>query len=126
MDLGENPANLVWLWDPTPAAPGRTFTERTGFSGAVISHSFPMRGFAESLGLQWKDGPRGLEESSLRYLPKAVAELMRQREMVYVHLQIESASPMERLCVMERIDQLVLKPLMGMLSELGPWRLAKP
>jgi len=31
-----------------------------------------------------------------------------------VHLQVESADPVERLCVMERIDRLLIKPLAEM------------
>ena len=40
-----------------------------------------------------------------------------------VHLRVESGDQVERLCAMERIDQLLLKPLTQLLPRLGEWRL---
>ena len=123
VDLGENPANMLWLWGAADAGPQRTFAERTGLSGAVVSTSFLLHGFARSLGLGWKDGPRSLEESALQRLMKTVAPLVERHDLVYVHLSIETADPVERLCAMERIDHLLLKPLTEALPTQGPWRL---
>ena len=123
VDLGENPANMVWLWGSAQAGSSRTFTERTGLSGAVTSNSFFMRGLSKSLGLKWAEGPASFEEPALRRWLKTAASLVETQELVYIHLQIETADPVERLCAMERIDQLLLKPLTERLPTLGSWRL---
>jgi hypothetical protein len=36
---------------------------------------------------------------------------------------VRSAEPVERLCAAERLDQLVIKPLLEALPDHGPWRL---
>ena len=123
MDLGENPANLMWLWGSASGDAGRTLAERTSLKGAVVSHGFPMRGLAQSLGLDWRETPRGLEETALRRLLKVVTELLRGHDLVYVHLQIEGPKPLDRFCAMERIDRVVLKSLTAQLGESAPWRL---
>jgi hypothetical protein len=89
----------------------------------VISSSFPMRGFAQTLGVEWKEGPRSLEEPSVRRLTKTVWDAVQHHDMVYVHVQVESPDPVDRLCAMQRLDQLLLKPLTDQLPSLGEWRL---
>lgn len=123
VDLGENPANMVWLWGASAQGAGRSFKDRSGLSAALVSRHFPMKGFAQALGLQWQEGPKALEEEPLRRLMKTVTELIAQHDLVYVHLRVESRDPVERLCAMERIDQLVLKPLTETLPRHGAWRL---
>jgi 2,3-bisphosphoglycerate-independent phosphoglycerate mutase len=123
VDLGENPANMVWLWGPATPGPQRTFTDRTTLSGSIISTSFLLQGFARACSLGWKDGPPSMEETALRRLMKMVSQEVERHDFVYVHLVIDTANPVERLCAMERIDQLLLKPLTGSLPSQGPWRL---
>ena len=123
IDLGENPANLLWLWGGGQDGPQHTFAERTGLSGAVVSSTFPMRGFADRLGLDYRSGPTSMQEGAFHQLLKGLTALLDRRDLVYVHLRVESADPVERLCAMERVDQLVLKPLTEWLPRQGPWRL---
>ncbi len=123
VDLGENPANMVWLWGAAHEGNVKNYRERTGLSGSVVSSSFPMRGFAQALGLRWQEGPRLLEEAAIQRLTKTVTGLLAQNDVVYVHLQVDSTDPVERLCAMERIDQHLLKPLTETLPSNGSWRL---
>jgi len=123
VDLGENPANVAWLWGPASIKPQRSFAEWAGCSGAIVSRFFPMRGVSQAFGLTWHDGPSSLDESSLHAFMASMDALLARHDRVYVHLRIMAADPVERLCAMERIDQLVLKPLTERLPQLGPWRL---
>ena len=123
IDLGENPANAVWLWGATDTTPHRTFTQRTGLSGAIVSSRFPLRGLARTLGLDWKMGPTSFEERPLRHLTKTISEFVGTHDLVYAHLRVDSADPVERLCAIERIDHVLLKPLTEMLPQRGSWRL---
>ena len=123
VDLGENPANMLWCWGGVQGGPQRTVSARSGLSGAVVSNSFSVKGLARCLGLEWRDGPATLSESALQRLAKTVAELLAARDVVYVHLSIDASDPVDRLCVMERIDQVLLKPLTERLPARGPWRL---
>lgn len=124
VDLGENPANMLWLWGVARPETQRTFRDRTGLSGAAISNSFFMRGFAQSQGLDWSKGPTALEELPLRRLMEKLEGLIDRHDLVDVHLAIDTQDPVERLCAMERVDQLLLKPLTEALTRrLSPWRL---
>ena len=114
VDLGENPANLIWLWGAgraaeRPARPAR--------SGVVISKSFPLKGLAQRLGLAWVDGPRSLDEEPLQRLAHTIQKQAGMAETVYVHLEVHSADPVERQCAMERIDQLLVQPLYESLAQ---------
>lgn len=123
VDLGENPANMIWLWGAGGPEPQQAFTTRTGLSATVVSTSFLMRGFARALGLGWQEGPASLEERALQRLLSAVTPVIEQQDLVYVHLAVAHSDPVERLCAMERIDQLLLKSLTDLLPSFGPWRL---
>lgn len=123
VDLGEDPANAVWLWGASPAAQPPTFTDRTGLSGAVISSNFVVRGLSKSLDLAWYTGPSSWEERSLQSTAESVHRLLPGRDFVYVHLAVASADPVERLCAMERLDQVLIRPWAEALPRHGAWRL---
>ena len=123
IDLGQNPGNLMWLWGGAAVTSSASFKERTGLSGAVVSHSFPLRGLAKTLALEGKAGPAMLDEVSVDRLGKDVTQLLKQHDLIYVHVRIVSDDPVERLCAMERIDQRLLKPLAEALPKSGQCRL---
>lgn len=123
VDLGQNPANFLWLWGGANNQPRPSFAARTGLSGAVVSHSFPLRGLAKTLQLEWKSGPALLDEISMDRLMKEVLQLLQGHELVYVHLRVTSPDAVERLCIMERVDQRLLKPIVEQLGSRGDWRL---
>ena len=124
IDLGENPANMVWLWGPADAGPQQAFKERTGLSGVVCSNSFLLRGFARSLSLDWAEGPASFEEGALQRLMETLRRALDRHDFAYVHVSIDSPDPVQRLCAMERLDRIVFKSLTELLSSLGPWRLS--
>ena len=123
IDLGENPANLPWLWGAADATPQPSFKERSGLSAALLSNHFALRGLARALQIDWAAGPSSLEEQPLQRLATEVLRLSTGHDLVYVHLQVDSTDPVERLCAVDRMDQLVLKPLVEQLSRAGEWRL---
>jgi 2,3-bisphosphoglycerate-independent phosphoglycerate mutase len=123
VDLGENPANMLWFWGASEAGAIRTFTERTKQSGRVVTKNFALRGLARVLELPWTDGPSNFEEPSLQRLLKTLRPAIQETDFTYVQLRIDSSDPIERLCDMERIDRFLLQPLTEWLPELGPWRL---
>ena len=123
VDLGENPANGIWLWGPGTGGMQRTFVDRTGLSGAVISSNFLVRGLAKALNLAWYTGPTSWEERSLDATTRSVTKLLPGCDFIYVHLVVASTDPVERLCAMERLDQGLLKTCTDALPRQGPWRL---
>ena len=123
IDLGENPANLLWLWGPARIEPQKTFTERVGLSGAMISRNFLLQGLARLLSLTWEDESGLLDAVTLRHVVERTTALLERHDVVYVHVSIDTTDAVERQCAMERIDQLLLRPLAEALPRQGPWRL---
>jgi len=77
IDLGENPANLLWLWGSVGGESAQPpWSARTGLAGAVISNGFMVRGLALAMGLEWKSGPSSIEEAPLAHALKTVAGLL--------------------------------------------------
>lgn len=122
VDLGENPANRIWLWGGALGQPQTTFTSRTGLKGVLIGNYFPLRGMAKSLQVEWKQGPASFEEQALKQLSGELNEMIKRFDWVYATFRVASSDPVQRLCAMERIEQVVLKPLTEELTGLGPWR----
>lgn len=123
VDLGENPANLLWLWGPITGEAPAAHQRRTRLDGLLLSRYFPMRGLARVRGFDWKEGPAALDERGMHALWKAIIAGLEHHQTVYVHLRVDTADPVERQCAMERLDQLILKPLTQELPRRGPWRL---
>ena len=123
VDLGENPANRIWLWGGASSGhPETTFTQRTGLEGALVGSYFPLRGMAKSLQVEWKQGPASFEEPALQQLAGELNEMAKRYDLIYATFRVTSSDPVDRLCAMERIDQVVLKPLAEGFNRLGPWR----
>lgn len=122
VDLGENPANLIWLWGAGNPRPAGAESARIVRPGVVISKNFPLRGLARRLGLDWMEGPRSLEEEPLQRLTQAITARVPTVESLYVQLEVHSNDPVERQCIMERIDQLLVLPLHETLMQGEPWR----
>jgi 2,3-bisphosphoglycerate-independent phosphoglycerate mutase len=123
VDLGENPANMVWLWGGSAGAPQPSFGERTGLSATILSNSFLLKGLAKAAGLRWKEAPASLKESAVKQLAKAACALLEAHDFVYLHVSVDTGDAVERTCAMERLDHILLKALTDRLPALGPWRL---
>ena len=123
IDLGENPANMLWLWGPARTEPQQSFVERSGLSGAMISGNFLLQGLSRLLGLTWEEGPGPLDAVTLQQVLGRTTALLERHDVVYVHVVVETTDAVERQCAMERIDQLLLRPLTETLPQQGGWRL---
>ena len=121
VDLGENPANLVWLWGGGMPARGTAPASR---AVAILSDSFAVRGLARAAGLTASAGlSSAFGEQEVKACAGAALAALERHDAVYIHAQVRSTDPVERLCAMERIDQHLIKLLAGSLSRTGPWRL---
>ncbi|MBI2173768.1 MAG: hypothetical protein HYU33_01040 [Candidatus Omnitrophica bacterium] len=123
VDLGENPANLLWLWGAAVPASQQTFKQRTGLSAAIVSRGFYLKGAAKVLGLDWTETPYSTDEAAFDQLDKMIRQLMDRHDLVYVQYRVEAADHVERLCAMERLDRMLRTLATEHLPSLGPWRL---
>lgn len=115
IDLGENPANMIWLWGcgRKPAMP--KFSEKFGMEGAVISAVDLIKGIGKIAGLKVLDvdGANGYYDTN--YAGKADAALAALNDVDFVFIHVEATDEaghngdlrMKIACV-ERIDKMIV------------------
>lgn len=123
VDLGENPANLLWFWGAARIDSLPLKAESPRIKGLVLSSYFPMRGLAKLRNFDISETELSLDEDGCHQLNRTIKESLERYDLVYVHLVIDSSDPVERLCVINRIDQIVLKPLAVTLTQHDPVRM---
>jgi len=116
LDLGENPANMIWLWGGGPPVEiSRTFAGAPVVKAAMVTNSPLARGMARlcrmsclELGDVWSDMAKP-DVISAQMLGKCVDG--HQLTVVYVESPVEGGSygsPVEKVKSMDRLDIHVL------------------
>jgi 2,3-bisphosphoglycerate-independent phosphoglycerate mutase len=88
VDLGENPANMIWLWGQGQRPQFEKFTDLTGLSGAMVADIEYAKGIARIAGLTVVENPGGAmdEDARLERLGRAALEVLRERDFVCLFL----------------------------------------
>lgn len=131
VDLGENPANMLWLWGGgPPAVMGAPFSGRP-VNAVMVSNSPLARGLAGlcgmphvALGEPWSE----LAKPELPGLDR-VAKLVRDHDLVIVYVEAPEeqgrfGSAMEKMKALDRVDFHVLRPLVEVIEREGDGLLA--
>lgn len=89
LDVGENPANMIWLWGQGCKPQLPLFKDRYGLSGSVISAVDLVNGIGRLAGLNVIDVPGANGYYDTNYLGKAqyAIESLKSRDFVYVHVE---------------------------------------
>ncbi len=115
IDLGENPANMIWLsgQGTTPAL--EKFTDRFGLSGAMVAGIEYVKGIGRLAGLTLIEasGATGNMETSYEKKGKAVLEALQEKDFVCVHVRAcEEASRQgdlrAKIAALENIDTFII------------------
>ncbi len=115
IDLGESPANMIWLWGcgPKPSMP--LFKNQFGLEGAVISAVDLIKGIGRIIGLKVIEvaGANGYYDTN--YLGKAqgALEALQECDFVFVHIEATDEAGHNqdlrmKITCLERIDKLVV------------------
>lgn len=118
VDLKENPANMIWLWGQGKRPNVKRFSERFGFSGAVIARDEYAKGVGRLAGLTvletaaGKNGP----ETDFEHVGRTLLEGLNEKDFVCVHLgDCDEASRTgnlkAKISALEAIDFFVLAKL---------------
>jgi 2,3-bisphosphoglycerate-independent phosphoglycerate mutase len=115
IDLGENPANMIWLWGCGGKPHMPCFEEMFGIKGAVISAVDLIKGIGKIIGLKVLDveGVTGYYDTNYQGKAKAALEALKEVDFVFVHIEATDEAGhngdvrMKITCI-ERIDKLVL------------------
>ncbi len=123
VDLGENPANMIWLWGCGGKPEMPSFENKFGFKGAVVSAVDLIKGIGRIIKFRVLDveGANGYYDTN--YQGKAEAALKSLEDLDFVFLHVEATDEaghnqdlrMKMTCL-ERIDRLVVGTLVKQLK----------
>ncbi|MFC1514458.1 cofactor-independent phosphoglycerate mutase [Candidatus Omnitrophota bacterium] len=115
IDLGENPANSIWLWGQGIKPQMPTFKEKYAKTGAVISAVDLIKGIGKIIGMKIieVEGATGFYDTNYEGKARAGLKALDEVDLVYIHIEATDEAGhnqdlrMKIICT-ERIDRLVL------------------
>jgi 2,3-bisphosphoglycerate-independent phosphoglycerate mutase len=129
-EQGRPPVTDIWLWGqgrPTRLEP---FAERFGVAGVVITGVDLVRGLAVSMGMQLIEVPGATGYIDTNYAGKgeAAARALDEYDLVVVHVEAPDEAghlgdPHEKIKALERVDELVVDPLLDALRRHDGWKI---
>ncbi|MBM4032874.1 MAG: cofactor-independent phosphoglycerate mutase [Planctomycetes bacterium] len=130
IDLGENPANMVWLWGGGRRPRLPSFAERYGKRGAVVAAVDLVRGIATCLGMDLihVEGATGYIQTNFAGKGQAAIEALGRYDLVFVHIEAPDEAGHQgniqaKVDAIEAIDQHIVGPLHAALEARGEYRL---
>lgn len=89
IDLGENPANMIWLWGQGAAPKMPKFSEKFGVKGSVISAVDLIKGIGKTINLRAIEVPGATGYYDTDYSAKARYALksLKDRDFVFIHVE---------------------------------------
>jgi len=129
LDLGENPASMVWLWGEGRKASLPAFRERFGVSGAAISGVGLVKSLAKLIGWEVVDVPGATGYLDTDYAAKGryACDALKSFDMVLVHVEApdeasHEASVTEKVRAIEKVDKEVLGPVVSAIEGYDEYR----
>jgi 2,3-bisphosphoglycerate-independent phosphoglycerate mutase len=131
---GRPPVTDIWLWGQGRPVRFEPFAEQFGPRGAVITGVDILRGFARLMGMRVIEVPGATGYIDTNYAGKGEAAVAALDEVDLIIAHIEAAdesahmgNPAEKVKALERIDELVVGPLLRRLrageARGEPWRM---
>jgi len=130
-DLGENPANSIWLWGQGHRPQMDNFKQKFGVSAAVITAVDLVRGLGKLAGMKniAVAGATGYLDTNYQGKGQAAIEALKEKDMVLVHVEApdeagHGAMLEEKIQAIEQIDKLIVGPLLDWLQKQpDSWRI---
>jgi 2,3-bisphosphoglycerate-independent phosphoglycerate mutase len=115
IDLGENPANMIWLWGCgiRPALP--SFKEKFGLNGGVISAVDLIKGIGRLVNLKVAEvkGATGYYDTNYEGKAKAALKILEDNDFVFIHIEATDEAGhnkdlLMKIACIERIDKMIV------------------
>jgi 2,3-bisphosphoglycerate-independent phosphoglycerate mutase len=129
VDLGKNPANMIWLWSPGPKPHLDSFEARYRLKGSVISAVNLVRGLGRLAG--WEviivPGATGYTDTDYSAKGRYAVDALTRFGLVLVHVEGTDEASHDRdvkakVRALEQIDKEIVAPLMAHAEEDGNTR----
>lgn len=115
IDLGENPANMIWLWGQGVKPNMPSFRDKFKVEGSIISAVDLVKGIGRVIGLDPIDVPGATGYYDTDYLAKANYALnaLDDKDFVFVHVEApdeagHNGHVREKVTAIENFDKLVV------------------
>jgi 2,3-bisphosphoglycerate-independent phosphoglycerate mutase len=115
IDLGENPADMIWLWGQGRKSNLPTYKEKYNLSGSVISAVDLIKGLGKLLGLEVIDvpGATGFYDTDYEGKAKAGIKALQKKDFVFLHVEApdeagHNGDLREKITAIERFDHFVV------------------
>ncbi|MCM8771314.1 MAG: cofactor-independent phosphoglycerate mutase [Candidatus Omnitrophica bacterium] len=130
IDLGENPANMIWLWGQgkKPAMP--TFKEKFGLAGSIVSAVDLIKGLGRILGLEVLNvkGATGYYDTNYTGKAEAAIKSLKNKDFVFLHVEApdeagHNGDLREKILAIERFDKFVVGAFLKAFKDKEKFRL---
>ena len=130
VDLGKNPANMIWLWGQGRRPEFPSFEERFGCRGAVISAVNLVRGIGRLIG--WEvikvPGATGYTDTDYAAKGRYAQDALNRADLVLIHVEAPDEASHDRdlqskVRAIERVDAAIVGPIMAQAEQVGGLRL---
>jgi len=124
IDLGENPANMIWLWGCGRKPRMEKFRDKFHLEGGVISAVDLINGIGKIIDLETVavEGATGYYDTNYEGKARAALKVLEKKDFVFVHIEATDEAGhnqdlrMKIRCI-ERIDKLVVGTLLAGLKD---------
>ena len=130
VDLGDNPANMIWLWGQGKRPSLVPFEQLYGISGAVITGVDLLRGLATYIGWNIIEVPGATAYLDTDYDAKAqyAIEAIETHDLVLIHIEApdeagHEGNTHEKIRAIENIDKKIIGPVFDELNKYNEFRI---
>jgi 2,3-bisphosphoglycerate-independent phosphoglycerate mutase len=130
VDLGENPADRIWLWGEGVDFELPPFESYFSLEGCIISAVPLLKGIAHKIGFHHVAVPGATGYVDTDYEAKARAGLnaLSQYDLVIVHVGAvneicHQGDPEAKVKAIEAVDRRLVGPILEGMGDFAPWRL---
>lgn len=114
VDLGENPANMIWLWGQGTKVKIPTFREKFDLSGSIISAVNLIKGIGKIIGLEPIEvpGATGYYDTNFKGKAEYAINSLREKDFVFVHVEApdeagHNGDVRAKIAAIENFDRLI-------------------
>ncbi|MDD4956154.1 MAG: cofactor-independent phosphoglycerate mutase [Candidatus Omnitrophica bacterium] len=126
IDLGQNPADMIWVWGQGKKPDMPLFSSAYGLSGAIISAVDLLKGMGKVLGLRVIDVPGATGYYDTDYSGKAEAalEALDEMDMVFIHVEApdeagHNGDILEKIKAIENFDSKITSRVLKAMENSG-------
>jgi 2,3-bisphosphoglycerate-independent phosphoglycerate mutase len=123
IDLGQNPANMIWVWGQGKKPDMPKFEDAYGITGGIISAVDLLKGMGRVLGLEVVNvpGATGYYDTNYEGKAEAALDVLKKNDLVFVHVEApdeagHNGDVREKIKAIENFDGKIVKKIINELS----------